>query len=190
MSQDGRFTLVHNGVIENFQALKEEYLSDITFRSETDTEVVVELIAKFAREKSLSALEALREVLKVLEGSYAFGLIDDDDPDHLYAAKNNSPMLIGKGEGFNTISSDALATVQYTHQFIEIHDKELVALTQDSIHIENLEGKVVDRAPYTANLDANDLEKGTYDYYMEKEIDEQPELSARSFNIMKMQKVN
>ncbi len=174
MSQDGRFTLVHNGVIDNFQALKEEYLSDITFRSETDTEVVVELIAKFAREKSLSALEALREVLKVLEGSYAFGLIDDNDPNHLYAAKNKSPMLIGKGEGFNTISSDALATVQYTHQFIEIHDKELVALTQDSIHIENLEGKVVDRAPYTANLDANDLEKGTYDYYMEKEIDEQP----------------
>ncbi|MDK6728191.1 MULTISPECIES: glutamine--fructose-6-phosphate transaminase (isomerizing) [Aerococcus] len=174
LSHDGRFALVHNGVIENYQALKNDYLADVDFYSDTDTEVVVELLAKFSREENLDALSALRKTVGLLEGSYALGLIDTEDPDHLYAAKNKSPLLIGKGQGFNTIASDAMASIAYTDQYIEIHDGELVTLSKDQVEIENLAGEVVSREPYTASLDADDLEKGTYDYYMEKEIVEQP----------------
>ena len=111
LSHDGRFALVHNGVIENYQALKNDYLADVDFYSDTDTEVVVELLAKFSREENLDALSALRKTVGLLEGSYALGLIDTEDPDHLYAAKNKSPLLIGKGQGFNTIASDAMASI-------------------------------------------------------------------------------
>ncbi|MCZ0717548.1 glutamine--fructose-6-phosphate transaminase (isomerizing) [Aerococcus kribbianus] len=173
-SASGRFTLVHNGVIENYQELKADYLADVDLQSETDTEVVVNVIEHFAQTENLDGKEAFKKALAVVEGSYAFALIDNQTPDRLYAAKNKSPLLIGHGEDFNTIVSDAMASIDITNQYIEIHDGEMVTLTNDEVVIENRDGQEISRDPYTAALDANDLGKGTYPYYMLKEIDEQP----------------
>ncbi|HEX5351109.1 MAG TPA: glutamine--fructose-6-phosphate transaminase (isomerizing) [Trichococcus sp.] len=173
-STDGRFTLVHNGVIENFKEIKDEYLQDVTFVSQTDTEIVVQLIGKIAAEENLDGKEALRRALSIVRGSYAFALVDAQAPDVFYAAKNKSPMLIGLGDDFNVVASDAMATVQITNQYVEIHDGEMITLTADGVTIEKLDGTTITRDPYTAQIDASDLEKGTYPYYMLKEIDEQP----------------
>ena len=173
-SADGRFTLVHNGVIENFKEIKDEYLQGVNFVSQTDTEIVVQLIEKIAAEGNLDGKEALRRALSIVRGSYAFALVDAQAPNVLYAAKNKSPLLIGLGDDFNVVASDAMATVQITNQYVEIHDGEMITLTADGVTIEKLDGKTVTRNPYTAQIDASDLEKGTYPYYMLKEIDEQP----------------
>ncbi|CZR01217.1 glutamine amidotransferases class-ii [Trichococcus palustris] len=173
-STDGRFTLVHNGVIENFKEIKDEYLQDVTFVSQTDTEIVVQLIGKIAAEENLNGKEALRRALSIVRGSYAFALVDTQAPNVFYAAKNKSPLLIGLGDDFNVVASDAMATVQITNQYVEIHDGEMVTLTAEGVTIETLNGKTIARNPYTAQIDASDLEKGTYPYYMLKEIDEQP----------------
>jgi glucosamine--fructose-6-phosphate aminotransferase (isomerizing) len=173
-SADGRFTLVHNGVIENFKEIKDEYLQDVTFVSQTDTEIVVQLIGKIAAEEKLDGKETLRRALSIVRGSYAFALVDAQAPDVLYAAKNKSPLLIGLGDDFNVVASDAMATIQITNQYVEIHDGEMITLTADGVTIEKLDGTTITRDPYTAQIDASDLEKGTYPYYMLKEIDEQP----------------
>ncbi|WP_239255840.1 glutamine--fructose-6-phosphate transaminase (isomerizing) [Listeria ilorinensis] len=177
-SASGRFTLVHNGVIENYSLLKQDYLADAEFKSDTDTEVIVQLIEKFA-ENGKSTKEALRQVLQLLHGSYAICLIDRKEPDTLYAAKNKSPLLIGEGKGFHVIASDAMAALKETDQFIEIMDEEMVILTSDSLTIEHLDGEAVERSAYTATIDASDIEKGTYPHYMLKEIDEQPAVMRR-----------
>ena len=178
-SSTGRFTLVHNGVIENYREMKEGYLSDVTFHSDTDTEVAVNLIEHFALTEDLNAEAAFLKALNVIEGSYAFALIDSAQPGVVFAAKNKSPLLIGKGSDFNTIVSDAMASIDLTDQYVEIHDGEMVVLTEENVTIKDLAGEVIERAPYTAQLDANDLDKGTYPYYMIKEIDEQPAVMRR-----------
>lgn len=173
-SNSARFTLVHNGVIENYEILKREYLKDVTFKSDTDTEVIVALVDKFATEENLSVEEAFRKTLSLLKGSYALALLDDHSNGTIFVGKNKSPLLVGVGESFNVVASDAMAMLQVTDQFIELMDKEIVILTQDSVTIKKLDGTVVERAPYTAELDMSDIEKGTYPHYMLKEIDEQP----------------
>ncbi|WP_413539478.1 glutamine--fructose-6-phosphate transaminase (isomerizing) [Aerococcus viridans] len=178
-SSTSRFTLVHNGVIENYREMKEDYLSDVTFHSDTDTEVAVNLIEHFALTEGIDAETAFLKALNVIEGSYAFALIDSEQPGVVFAAKNKSPLLIGKGTDFNTIVSDAMASIDLTDQYIEIHDGEMVILTEENVTIKNLAGETIERAPYTAQLDANDLDKGTYPYYMIKEIDEQPAVMRR-----------
>lgn len=178
-SPSGRFTLVHNGVIENFAELKEEYLSDVTFNSETDTEVAVDLIEYFAEKENLSGKEAFRKALTLIKGSFAFGLLDATQPDLMYAAKNKSPLLIGKGDGFNVIASDAMATIEQTDTYYEIKDQELITITKDDVTIETIYGTVIDRQPFVAELDKSDLGKGTYEHYMLKEIDEQPAVLRR-----------
>ncbi|KKE79992.1 glutamine--fructose-6-phosphate transaminase (isomerizing) [Bacilli bacterium] len=172
-STSGKFTIVHNGVIENYQDLKREYLSDVTFLSETDTEVIVQLIDKFYQEHQ-DTLTAFRKAMELLKGSYAIGMIDVDDTETLYVSKNKSPLLIGLGDGFNVIASDAMATLKETNQYLEINDKEIVLVTRNHVQIQKLDGTVVEREPYTAQIDASDIEKGTYPHYMLKEIDEQP----------------
>ena len=96
------------------------------------------------------------------------------DPNIIYVAKNKSPLLIGLGEGFNVICSDAMAMIKETNQFVEIVDGEIVTVTADKVVIETPEGQVINREPFEAQLDLNDIEKGTYPFYMLKEIDEQP----------------
>ena len=172
-SASGRFTLVHNGVIENYHLLQKAYLKGIQMSSDTDTEIIVQLVDLFAKE-GLSTIEAFRKTLSLVHGSYALALLDNEDVETIFVAKNKSPLLVGVGEDFNVIASDAMAMLQVTNQFIELHDKEIVTVRKDRVEISTLDGRVVERAPYTAELDASDIEKGTYAHYMLKEMDEQP----------------
>ncbi|WP_145455338.1 glutamine--fructose-6-phosphate transaminase (isomerizing) [Staphylococcus pettenkoferi] len=177
-SASKRYTLVHNGVIENYEELRAEYLSDVNFLSETDTEIVVQLIEHFANE-GLDTETAFKKVVSMLEGSYALGLLDDQDNDTIYVAKNKSPLLIGVGDDFNVIASDALAMLPVTNQYKEIHDHEIVIVKRESVVIKDQDGNVQDRETYTAEIDAADAEKGVYDHYMLKEIHEQPAVMRR-----------
>lgn len=115
----------------------------------------------------------------MLEGSYALGLLDDQDNDTIYVAKNKSPLLIGVGDDFNVIASDALAMLPVTNQYKEIHDHEIVIVKRESVVIKDQDGNVQDRETYTAEIDAADAEKGVYDHYMLKEIHEQPAVMRR-----------
>ncbi len=173
-SSSGRFVLVHNGVIENFVELKNEFLMNDSFKGQTDTEIAVHLVAKFAEEENLTTLEAFKKALKLIQGSYAFALMDREDADLIYVAKNKSPLLIGLGDGYNMVCSDAMAMIRETSEFMEIHDKELVVLTKDKVEVMDYEGQIISRDSYTAELDLSDIGKGTYPFYMLKEIDEQP----------------
>ncbi|UQT51728.2 glutamine--fructose-6-phosphate transaminase (isomerizing) [Bacillus velezensis] len=168
----GRFTLVHNGVIENYVQLKREYLENVELKSDTDTEVE-QMIEQFVA-GGLSTEEAFRKTLTLLKGSYAIALFDGENTDTIYVAKNKSPLLIGLGDTFNVVASDAMAMLQVTNEYVELLDKEMVIVTKDEAVIKNLDGEVMTRASYIAELDASDIEKGTYPHYMLKETDEQP----------------
>ena len=172
-SQTGRFVLVHNGVIENYLEIKNDFLEGHSFKGQTDTEIAVHLIGQFV-EEGLSTLEAFKKALKIIQGSYAFALIDSTDADTIYVAKNKSPLLIGLGDGYNMVCSDAMAMIRETSEYMEIHDKELVVVKKDSVEVMDYDGNVIERGSYTAELDLSDIGKGTYPYYMLKEIDEQP----------------
>ena len=169
-----RFYLVHNGVIENYVELREKYLQGVKFHSDTDTEVVVQLISKIARDKNLDAFTAFKEALKLVKGSYAFLLVDNTEPDHVFIAKNKSPMMLGLGDGFNIIASDAISVLDQTKTFVDLQDGDVGDITKDSYTIETIDGKKVDREPHVLNIDPNAASKGTYEFYMLKEIDEQP----------------
>ncbi|WP_270736915.1 glutamine--fructose-6-phosphate transaminase (isomerizing) [Streptococcus anginosus] len=173
-SQTGRFVLVHNGVIENYLDIKNTYLAGHDLKGQTDTEIAVHLIGKFVEEENLSVLEAFKKALHIIEGSYAFALMDAKDADTVYVAKNKSPLLVGLGEGYNMVCSDAMAMIRETSEFMEIHDKELVIVTKDNVQVQDYDGNPIERESYTAELDLSDIGKGTYPYYMLKEIDEQP----------------
>lgn len=173
-SQTGRFVLVHNGVIENYLDIKNTYLAKHDLKGQTDTEIAVHLIGKFVEEDGLSVLDAFKKALHIIEGSYAFALMDAEDADVIYVAKNKSPLLIGLGEGYNMVCSDAMAMIRETSEYMEIHDKELVIVTADSVEVQDYDGNPIERDSYTAELDLSDIGKGTYPYYMLKEIDEQP----------------
>ncbi|KGR89794.1 glucosamine--fructose-6-phosphate aminotransferase [Ureibacillus massiliensis 4400831 = CIP 108448 = CCUG 49529] len=172
-SASGRFTLVHNGVIENYHLLQKAYLKGIQMQSDTDTEVIVQLVELFANE-GLTTVEAFRKTLSLVHGSYALALLDKEDEDTIFVAKNKSPLLVGVGDGFNVVASDAMAMLQVTDQYIELRDKEVVLVHRDRVEITTLDGREIDRKPFKAELDASDIEKGTYPHYMLKEMDEQP----------------
>lgn len=172
-SEKGELVLVHNGVIENYDELRQTYLSEDTFYGQTDTEIAVHLIAHFKNE-GLQTKAAFKKTLRLIEGSYAFALVDTQDDTTIYVAKNKSPLLIGLGDGFNVLCSDALAMLDQTSHFVELMDGEMVTLTATDAIIEDAAGQIINRDFYVAELDASDIEKGTYPYYMLKEIDEQP----------------
>ncbi len=168
-----RFTLVHNGVIENYHHIQRDYLAGVEMDSDTDTEIIVQLIGKFV-EEGMTTQEAFSKALTLLKGSYAIALLDAEEEQTIFVAKNKSPLLVGLGEDFNVIASDAMAMLQLTDQFVELMDKEIVIVRKDSVDILTLDGKSVSRQPFTAEIDMSDIEKGTYPHYMLKEIDEQP----------------
>ncbi|CAM3257162.1 glutamine--fructose-6-phosphate transaminase (isomerizing) [Lactiplantibacillus plajomi] len=180
VSADGRFYLVHNGVIENFQALKDQYLSDVTFKSQTDTEVIVQLVDRFVTKEKMSTMDAFRKTLSLLgRSSYGFLLMDKQTPDTLYVAKNKSPLLIGVGQGFNVVCSDSLAMLDQTKDFLELHDGEIVVVKPDEVKIMDQKGDAVERKPFHVDIDAAQADKGTYPFYMLKEIDEQPNVMRK-----------
>ena len=132
-SETERFVLVHNGVIENYLEIKEEYLSGHHFKGQTDTEIAVHLIGKFVEEDGLSTIESFKMALRIIRGSYAFALMDSEDASTIYVSKNKSPLLIGLGDGYNMVCSDAMAMIRETNQYMEIHDQELVIVKADSV---------------------------------------------------------
>ncbi|WP_342504865.1 glutamine--fructose-6-phosphate transaminase (isomerizing) [Sporosarcina sp. FSL K6-2383] len=172
-SASSRFTLVHNGVIENYSSLQKQYLQGISMNSDTDTEVIVQLIEKFVT-GGMTTEVAFRHTLSLLHGSYAIAMLDAEEANTIFVAKNKSPLLIGIGENFNVVASDAMAMLQVTDQYVELHDKEVVIVRQDMIDIMTLDGTKIERTAYVAELDMSDIEKGTYPHFMLKEIDEQP----------------
>ena len=175
-SQDDRFYLVHNGVIENYAQLKKEYLADVHFASQTDTEVVVQLVDKFVVQDQMTTEAALLKVLRLIsdDSSYAFVLMDREQPDTLYVAKNKSPLLVGLADGYNMVGSDAMSMIKQTNRFMEIEDHELVIVKPDHVTIKDFSGNEKQRDTFTVDMDENAADKGTYPYYMLKEIDEQP----------------
>lgn len=173
LAKSGRFGLVHNGVIENYETLRDTYLTDITLAGDTDSEIIVEVVDYFSRQ-GLSTLDAFTKMLGEVKGSYALALIDVEDDQKIYLAKNKSPLLIGLADGYNLVGSDALAMIAETDRFVEIMDGERIILTATEVTILDNDNQEVSRDFYVAEIDANDAEKGLYPHYMAKEIDEQP----------------
>lgn len=180
-SSSKRFTLVHNGIIENDVYLRTRYLNGVKFESDTDTETIVHLIQKFVDDGETVEL-AIRHTMSEIEGSYALAILDREDSNTIYAAKNKSPLLAGIGQGFNMIGSDAMAMISRTNMFYELHDKEFIKITKDAIDIYTIYGAKVNRAPFKADLDLSDIEKGVYPHYMLKEIEEQPFVIRKIIN--------
>ncbi len=170
-SQNGKFAVVHNGIVENYLRLKETYLADEVFTSETDTEVVAHLLEKFYNG---SFEETVIKVLDVLEGAYALVMICADEPDKIIACRKDSPMVLGVGDGESFIASDVPALLAYTRECMYIEQGELCVLTQDGITIKNHNLEVIEKEVHTIEWDAEAAEKDGYEHFMLKEIFEQP----------------
>lgn len=177
-STSGKFCLVHNGVIENYLELKNDYLTDIALKGDTDSEIVVELVDYFYRQGK-TPFEAFKAALDKVEGSYAIALMDVEDSNTLYLAKNKSPLLIGLGENCHYVGSDAMAMINETNEFVEIKDGERIVLTPSELTIFDRESNKLSRESFVADIDATDTEKGLYPHYMLKEIDEQPSVMRK-----------
>ncbi len=169
-----RCAIVHNGIIENHQALREEQAAGgHTFTSDTDTEVIVHAVYD-RLEAGQGLLEAVRDTIRLLEGAYALGVLDTRDPDRLVAARYGSQLVIGVGFGENFIASDVFALLAVTQRFIFLEDGDIAEITRDSVRILDAAGKPVERPIKTSGLHANTVERGRYRHYMLKEIFEQP----------------
>ena len=179
LSQSGRLAIVHNGIIENYASLK-TYLTDkgFTFKSSTDTEVLVQLIEYMQQTYNLCLAQATRYALRKVVGAYAIVVMDKEHPDELVAARKSSPLVIGIGEDNKEflIASDALPIAGYTHNMVYINDEEVVLLRRNQpISVKNLKNEDVNIDVKQVDIDLDKLEKGGYDHYMLKEIFEQPE---------------
>jgi glucosamine--fructose-6-phosphate aminotransferase (isomerizing) len=176
-SRTGRFIIVHNGVIENYQKLKDQYLSDHIFYSETDTEVIAQLIESFASHFDIK--NAILTTLKLLQGSYALLVIDSHNPEVIYAAKNKSPLIIGKDTNGSVVASDLMGLFGFAKNYYPLEDKTFVVLEQDKISIYNLDHELQKINFKKMTLDESIVDKGTYEHFMLKEINEQPSVIRR-----------
>ena len=174
LSWDGEIAVVHNGIIENYLALREQLIGEgVSFSSDTDTEVVSNLIAGFYREKR-DLLEAVRLAAAKLEGSYALGVICREEPGRMVAVKKDSPLIFGFGAGEHFIASDVPAILKYTRQVAYLDDGDMVAFTADRAAFYNVHGEPVEKKPEQITWELADAERGGYPHFMLKEIHEQP----------------
>jgi glucosamine--fructose-6-phosphate aminotransferase (isomerizing) len=172
--------VVHNGIIENFEALKETQQSlDYVFTSDTDTEVIVHQLHQYL-DKGTSLLEAVTQTVKDLEGAYALGVISTEDPDHLIAARRGSPLVIGLGEKANYIASDVAALITETQEFIFLEEGDIAVLEPGKVSVFDRDGEAVERQVHHSELKHDAVERGEYDHYMLKEIYEQPAAIAET----------
>jgi len=176
-SQTRRFIVVHNGVIENYQELKDQYLHNHAFQSETDTEVIAQLIETFSQ--TLHVENAITTTLKLLHGSYALLILDANDPEKIYAAKYKSPLILGMGKDGVTIASDLMALVGYSTDYHAFDDKTFIVARKDDVRLFNLDHQPLDFHFKKIELDDSDTTKGEYAHYMLKEIHEQPSVIRR-----------
>ena len=182
MSQSGKFAVVHNGIIENFITLKEELQQKgYVFQSETDTEVVAQLL-EFHYNECGNMLEAVGRCLRRIEGSYALGIICADYPNALIAARKDSPLIIGYGQGRNFIASDVTAVLKYTREVTYMDDGEIAVLTADTVDVFDDELVPVEKKHSQVDWDVSAAEKGGYPHFMLKEIMEQPEAIRKTIS--------
>jgi glucosamine--fructose-6-phosphate aminotransferase (isomerizing) len=176
LSQGSRLAIVHNGIIENHQSIKDA-LTKVghTFKSETDTEVLVHLIEEYQKTENLSLAEAVRSALNKVRGAYAIVVMDKDDPNTLVAARKASPLVLGVGNGDFYIASDATPLVGYTSQVIYLGDEEICEVKRDGTYnISSLDNETKDHPIHELDLELEELQKGGYDHFMLKEIFQQP----------------
>jgi len=174
-SNNGQLTLVHNGIIENYASLKQELIQKgYTFKSETDTEVLVNFIEEIQKNNDYSLEEATRVALKRVVGAYVIIVMENGFPDRLIAARKGSPLVIGVGEGEHFLASDASPIIEYTKKVIYVNDYELAIISKDEIILKNLGNEPI--TPYIQQLDMElaQIEKGGFDHFMLKEIFDQP----------------
>ena len=172
MSNDGKFAVVHNGIIENYIALREELMQKgYRFESQTDTEVVVHLIEMYY---DGDLKKAVIKTSARLQGSYALGVVCTDEPEKVYVAREASPLILGVGVGENYFASDVTALVSYTRNAIYLDDGEFAEITPDSITVFNPAGQPIEKKISRITWDIQSAEKGGYEHFMLKEIIEQP----------------
>ncbi len=173
-SMDGSISIVHNGIIENYAELKAKLQAQgVVFKSQTDTEVVVHLIDK-AYKQYKDIFKAVLEVLHVVEGSYALGVVCKDFPDRVICCRKESPLVIGLGKGENFVASDVPALLEHTRDVYYLGEKELAVLYTDHVDLFNFEGEKIIKEPSHVEWDMDAAEKGGYEHFMIKEIHEQP----------------
>lgn len=172
VSASGRIAVVHNGIIENYVKIKDFLISKgVAFVSQTDTEVVAQLLEYYYDGDILSAVA---QVLQQIEGAYAFGIICADCPDKLIAARKDSPLIIGFGEGFNFLASDVTAVIKYTREVGYLDDGDVAVLTTEGITVYNSYLQQVEKEQHHVDWEISAAEKGGYEHFMFKEIMEQP----------------
>ena len=180
VSRSGLFAVVHNGIIENYAVLRERLeKKGYIFRSQTDTEVVAQLLED-CYVASRDLFEAVNDMLSMVEGAYALGIVCRDAPDRLIAARKDAPLLLGYGEGENFIASDVTALLPYTRDVVYMDDGELAVVTAGGIRIYNERRRPAEKEHHHIDWDVDAAEKGGYDHFMLKEICEQPDAIARA----------
>jgi glutamine---fructose-6-phosphate transaminase (isomerizing) len=180
ISSDGRIALVHNGIIENYVTLRDELAEDgISCVSETDTEVVAQLVGQQVS-AGLPLTEAMRVVCARLRGAFTLVAVDSQLPDTVVAARRNSPLVVGVGKGENFVASDVAAFIEHTREAIELGQDQLVSITPNRVEVITFDGAPAAVRPYHIDWDLSAAEKGGYDWFMRKEIYEQPRAVANT----------
>ena len=180
VSQSGLFAVVHNGIIENYALLRAQLTAKgYTFRSETDTEVVAQLLDYYYA-ASRDVFEAVNSMLSAVEGAYALGIVCAEAPDRLIAARKDAPLLLGYGDGENFIASDVTALLRHTRDIVYMDDGELAIVTGGGIRIYDERRRPIEKEHHHIDWDVDAAEKGGYDHFMLKEIYEQPDAIARA----------
>ena len=182
VSEDGKFAVIHNGIIENYVEIKEFLIGQgITFKSETDTEVVAQLL-EFYYNECHDFLEAVGRVLRRIEGAYALGMLCADCPDRIIAARKDAPLLLGYGKGCNFLASDVTAIIKHTRDVAYMEDGEVAVLTREGIEVYDALEQKVEKKHFTIDWEVSAAEKGGYQHFMLKEIMEQPEALRRAIS--------
>lgn len=180
ISSSGRFAVVHNGIIENYIPLKKKLMNKgISFVSETDTEVVAHLFEYYYNG---DIVDTLIKVIDRVEGSYALGIMSVENPDEFIAVRKASPMIIGLGEGENFVASDVTAILNHTRNIYYLEDEEIVVLKKDSVKVYNKDKELIGKEVFTVNWDVSAAEKGGYEHFMMKEIEEEPKALRDTIN--------
>ena len=178
-SEDGKFAVVHNGIIENYMPLKEELIEKgYHFKSETDTEVVAHLLEDMYDGDFVSTV---RRMLDRVDGAYALEIICADEPDKIICTKKENPLVIGLGKGENFVASDIPAIINYTRDTYILNDGELAIVTRDNVSVFDRKGNAIDKEVFHVNWNAEAAEKGGYEHFMLKEIHDQPKAVRDTF---------
>jgi len=171
----GRVAVIHNGIIENFAELRHELESiGVEFASDTDTEVVAHLVARRLTERGEPLADAVRAVCRRLHGAFTLLFLDAEQPDVVVGARRNSPLVLGVGDGEAFLGSDVAAFIEHTRDAVELGQNQIVEIRRDGYTITDFDGEPADGAPFHIDWDLAAAEKGGYDYFMLKEIQEQP----------------